>query len=152
MPFLSLEIEEDFTLIGIHCYEEDYKLAYLLNKQLNYSFYKSKDKLDFVNPKKEFDFFKYKNEKEFITLYLINNKDIHQKSEKITNSLFNEKYTSINYLIPEYQKADYLLKIKGGSNELVNELIKKLKNIKQVIASYPIDTQKLKSKNNLIFN
>ena len=39
--------EDDFSLIGIHTTLEDYKLAYLLNKNLKINFIKSKENLNF---------------------------------------------------------------------------------------------------------
>lgn len=151
MPYLNFDIEEDFLLLGIHSYEEDYKLAYLLNKYLNFSFCKSKNKLDFGDSEKSFDFFTYKDQKKCITLYLINNKFIHQKTKKITNSLFEEGYTSVEYLIPEYKKVDYFLKIENGNITYTKQLIKNITKIQQITTSYIININQLKSKNNLIF-
>ena len=49
--------EEEYSLIGIHSTLEDYKLAYLLNKNLNTRFYKAKKDLEFVIKKKKVFFF-----------------------------------------------------------------------------------------------
>ena len=32
MQLLTLDLEDDYLLIGIHSTEEDYRLAYLINK------------------------------------------------------------------------------------------------------------------------
>ena len=48
--------EEKYSLIGIHSTLEDYKLAYLLNKNLNTRFYKAKEDLEFVREKKKASF------------------------------------------------------------------------------------------------
>ena len=41
--------EDECSLIGIHTALEDFKLAYLLNKNLGTSFYKSREDLNFEN-------------------------------------------------------------------------------------------------------
>lgn len=151
MPHLNFDIEDDFLLLGIHSYEEDYKLAYLLNKHLGFNFYKSKNKLDFEKSDKEFELFIYKDKKKCIDLYLINNKFTHQTSKKIVNSLFNGDYTSVAYLIPEYKKVDYFLKIEKSNTIYANQLVKNITKIQQVTTSYLVNTNQLKSKNNLIF-
>ena len=38
MQLLTLDFEVDYSLIGIHSTEEDYRLAYLLNQQLKTKF------------------------------------------------------------------------------------------------------------------
>ena len=43
--------EDEYSLIGIHTTLEDYKLAYLLNKTLNTSFYKFKENLKSIKKK-----------------------------------------------------------------------------------------------------
>ena len=55
MQVYALELEdfceEEYFLIGIHSTLEDYKLAYLLNKNLSTRFYKAKKNLEFVREK-----------------------------------------------------------------------------------------------------
>ena len=43
--------EEEYTLIGIHTVLEDYRLAYLLNKNLQIRFSKSQKDLEFEGDK-----------------------------------------------------------------------------------------------------
>ena len=47
MPILTLDFEDDYSLIGIHSTEEDYRLAYILNKHLNTKLTRFKHNLDF---------------------------------------------------------------------------------------------------------
>ena len=74
MQLLTLDLEDDYLLIGIHSTEEDYRLAYLLNKHLKTKLTRFKHHLDFKNSNAEFPLFEYKDEKNFINYYLINNK------------------------------------------------------------------------------
>ena len=55
MQVLTFELEEDdYSLVGIHSTEEDYRLAFLLNKYLHIKLKRYKDSLDFQNSKAEF--------------------------------------------------------------------------------------------------
>ena len=144
--------EENYSLIGIHTALEDFKLAYLLNKSLNTSFYKSREDLNFENQRKKasFSIFNYTSVKYGFDWFLIANSS---KRENQTESnellLISETKT---YLIPEKKKVDFFLKISGDlAYSFVLEIVDKIKKIDQVITSYSIDKNTLKSKDFLIF-
>lgn len=151
MQHLTFDLEDDYLLIGIHSTEEDYKLAYLINKHLNFKYTRYKENLDFHNSNAEFPLFEYKNEKTLINYYLINNKFLNVNNKQFTDGLFGGNYSTTTFLIPEKKKVDYLLKIEGANQNNVNNLIEKLNSINQIITSYQIETNTLKSKNNLFF-
>ena len=151
MQVFTLDLEDDYLLIGIHSTEEDYRLAYLINKHLNLNFVRYKQSLDFKDSNIEFPLFEYKNEKTYINYYLINNKHLHVVNDQIINGLFGGDYSTTSYLLPEKKKVDYLLKVEGCSENFIINLVEKLNRINQIITSYPIETITLKSKNNLIF-
>ena len=68
------------------------------------------------------------------------------------NDLFQNESTFIKpRLIPEYKDVDYLLKIESENQVEIDKFIKKIASLPQVMASYEVKTDKLKSKNNLIF-
>jgi ribosomal protein L25 (general stress protein Ctc) len=55
-------------------------------------------------------------------------------------------------LIPEFKKVDYFLKIENDEVEIdVSKIINALKKIERVSTVYPVEVEKIKSKNNLIF-
>ncbi|RXP59451.1 IPExxxVDY family protein [Lutibacter sp. HS1-25] len=144
--------EEDYSLIGIHSTEEDYRLAYFLNKILKTKLKRSKYNLDFQNSDAEFSLFEFKDETSFTNYYLINNKFKSFVQNKNNNGLFDGNFSSISYLIPEKNKIDFFLKIEGCyCQNSVNNLIEKLNTINQVITSYSIEPETLKSKDHLIF-
>lgn len=153
MQPLTLELEEDeYSLIGIFSAEEDYRLAYLLNKQLKTKFTRYKYALDFKNSKAEFPIFEYKDENSFINYYLINNKYTTFTQNEQNPGLFNGNYSSVTYLIPEQKKIDFYLKIEGEQcDSLITNLVEELNKINQIITAYTIEPTTLKSKNNLIF-
>lgn len=153
MPVLEFDLEEDdYSLIGIHSTEEDYRLAYLLNKNLNTKLVRLEDNLDFKDSEAEFPLFEFKDENSFISYYLINNKHKMFVHNQENAGLFGGNFTTISYLIPEKKKIDFFLKIEGScGNSFILNLIERLNAINQIITSYSIETTKLKSKEHLIF-
>jgi hypothetical protein len=144
--------EEEYSLIGIHTTLEDFKLAYLLNKNISTRFHKLKNDLTIENQqiKASFSMFKYENPKYDFEWHLIANST---KTENITTSnqllLTTETKT---FLIPEKKKMDYFIKISGEVEiSFITKTIKKIKSIEQVMTSYSIDKDTLKSKDFLIF-
>jgi hypothetical protein len=72
-------------------------------------------------------------------------------SNKQTSSLFEQVDITV-FLLPEYKKADYLIKIENidygfDADKIIDTILK----IKNVTTAYSVDTTNLKSKNNLIF-
>jgi hypothetical protein len=151
MQHLTFDLEDDYSLIGIHSTEEDYRLAYLLNKHLKTKLMRYKQVLDFKNSTAEFPLFEYKDEKNFINYYMINNKHLQFVNNKNNEGLFGGNYT-ISYLIPEKKNVDFFLKIEGCNRQsFKEELVENLKKIAQIITSYALDPNTLKSRDNLIF-
>lgn len=150
---LGLELyEEEYNLIGIHTTLEDYKLAYLLNKKLGTSFYKSKEDLNFekLNKQSSFSIFNYSNSTYDFEWFLIANSS-KRENQTESNELLITSETK-TYLIPEKKKIDFFIKITGSVDySYIAETIDKIKTIDQVITSYSIDKNTLKSKDFLIF-
>lgn len=152
MQLLTLDLEDDYSLIGIHSTEEDYRLAYLLNNYLKIKLTRFKHNLDFKNSTAVFPLFEYKDEANYINYYLINNKHIELIDNQYKEGLFGGNYSTTSYLIPEKKKVDFFLKIEGCNKEdFIKNLVNDLNKINQIITSYPIVPINLKSKENLIF-
>jgi len=144
--------EDDFSLIGIHTTLEDYKLAYLLNKNLKINFIKSKENLNFKKTEKpsSFSIFNYYN-KEYDSDWVLIANSSKRENQTESNELLLTTETK-TYLIPEKKKVDFFIKVSGELGfDFVTKIIDKVKNIEQVITSYPIDKNTLKSKDFLIF-
>jgi len=151
MELVSLDLQEDFSLIGIHSTEEDYRLAYLLNQHLKTKLTRFKHSLDFENSSAEYPFFEYNDCKSLNNYYLINNKHSSQVNSN-TKGLFGGNYSTISYLIPEKKEIDFFYKIDGCNNLVfLKNLVSELNKINQIITCYLIDTTSLKSKDYLIF-
>jgi hypothetical protein len=144
--------EENYSLLGIHTTLEDYKLAYLLNHHLKVSFGKATFNLDFENEKSDasFSIFTYQNLRDDSEWYLISNSEKKEKKVKEQGLLLSTEIK--NYLIPEKKNIDYFIKIvEDISLENLTKTVAKIKNINQVITTYIIDKNTLKSKDILIF-
>lgn len=150
--------EIDYFLIAIHTPLEDYRLAFFINQKLPVNLGKSKNEIQININEGETNFsrfYHYDTEKA-ISWNLIQNKSgvVNQNKNNNQNLFSNttlEVLTKV-YLLPEFKKVDYFLKIEQ-SEEIINILkIQRLLNsIESISTVYTIDTNKIKSKNNLIF-
>jgi hypothetical protein len=146
-------ISEDYELIAIHSSLEDYKLAYAINSVLDTRLIKNESNIEIVIPegKSAFGNYIFDDEKSDVQWSLIANKTTISTTKKKATQLFDEVDITV-FLLPEYKKADYLLKIENIDYEFDEEtLIEKMLSIKNVTTAYTIETTNLKSKNNLIF-
>ena len=144
--------EEEYSLIGIHTALEDYKLAYLLNKNLKTQFYKSQNNLELENDKNKasFSIYNFSSKKYDFDWFLIAN-SFKRENQTESNELRLTTETK-TYLIPEKKKVDFFIKISGEVDaDFVTSAVQKIKNIEQIITSYSIDKNTLKSKDFLIF-
>lgn len=149
--------EENFSLIGIHCTIEDYRLAYLLNKTLELKLKRQEKDIDNKNNNTAFSIFEWEDDAQFKTWNLVSNscKVITGEVDNQSDSLFsfNKSETKTHHLVPEFSKANYLLKINNACYSKKEKLIlDKILKIDQVITAYSIASEKLKSKDQLIFN
>lgn len=161
MPKYNLEMSDfidiDFSLIGITCSIEDYRLAYFLNKHLNTNFERKETNLEIEikSTTQSFSLFSYKNLHYFNEWYLIANKFIQTQVINQPSSLFsttNYNIETLSYLIPEQKKIDYFIKISGGIEpDYYQNLISTIKSIPQVEAVFKINAEELKSIDFLIF-
>ena len=145
--------EDPFSLIGIHCNLEDYRLAFLLNSNLNLRL-KRKDKdLNFKNGA-SYSVFEWKNEKNQKTWNFVSNIcKMNIVAASTQDSLFEDQVRTQTFqLLPEFKKVNYLLKI-SSDIQLLNEnrIVSNIQKIPQVITAYSINNEQLASKGNLIF-
>lgn len=151
LDFSALD-EDNYHLIGIHTTLEDYRLAYLLNKDICTNFSKSNFNLDFNQDhyNVSFSLFNYTNQEYDFDWFLIANSYKEERISSNSRFLFNSE--TRNYLIPEKKNIDYFIKIVGEPDLLfLNKTIAHIKQIPNVITSYLVDHKTLKSKDFLIF-
>ncbi len=142
--------EETFILVAIHSGLEDYSLVYTLNKSLKIHLKRAPSDLDLADDI-FFPFFEWKDEINDQHWQLIAN--ISSKEEKINSqNLFeNETSYTMHHLIPEYKEVDYFLKVEQDNLEEDEEVVTSILSIPKVVTAYTIDTNTMKSKQNLIF-
>ena len=150
--------DDDFELIAIHSPLEDFRLAYFLNKNLPVLFSKSKQSIEVATKDGEafFSKFIFDDEDNDMQWSLVQNKieiianDTNSGQDLFLDANF-EIETSV-FLIPEFKKVDYFLKIENNHDTFeLDEIIRKINTIERISTVYTIDPDKIKSKNNLIF-
>lgn len=147
--------DASYSLLAIHCRLEDYRLAYLLNKHLKLNLRREPQDLDYKYFAAAYSIFEWNDEEHFTTWHMVSN--VCKKEEDSLQSsglLFstNEKVLNTYYLLPELKKVDYLIKISNDDRYFdEKEVLEKIQTIPQIITTYTIDVDQLKSKENLIF-
>ena len=156
MQIHSLELDDfsddNYTLIGIHSTLDEYKLAYILNQKLETTFVKANYSLDFENKNNNasFPIYEFINSKFSHSWFLISNQ-YKEKIKGVSLGLFDASEIT-TYLIPEKRKVDFFLKLEGDFDyEYIVKVVSEINTINQVITSYTIDPNILKSKEFLIF-
>ncbi len=162
MAVHKLNIEDfdeiDYQLIAIHTTLEDYRLAYFINQQLNLQLKKTNCSIPIANKTGETQFsrFLFEDFKNDVVWNLIENQQYIESTDvSLNQGLFATSRTNLTtkiYLIPEYKKVDFFLKIEDQNHSIETEKITStIKNIAKISTHYFIDVEKIKSKNNLIF-
>ncbi len=156
---LEDDFKEDFQILAIHCGVEPYKMAFYLNKHLQLRLKRRRTDLEFSKDGLEVQFpmFEFKDTINYTVYDLVSNAcKSATANTTASGGLFgsnaSEEYI-ITYLIPEYKKVDYFLKITSEDEQVSTaNLLSEVNKMKPIISSYFIDNEHIKSKNNLIFN
>ena len=161
MAIHKLDLDEfdeiDYHLIAIHTTLEDYRLAYFINQHLPVNLSKSNEEIliSIKEGETQFSRFYYDDEDNFVSWNLIQNKnEVVGQNEIINQDLFSNSSQVVAtkvFLLPELKKVDYFLKIESDDDLELAGIVKKLKSIKSLSTVYVVETETIKSKNNLIF-
>lgn len=129
-------IDFDFALIGICCQDDDYKMAFSLNKCLELDFERVKD-IELIAGKQ-------KNQINFSCFYY------HESDSELDYYLIKNRNTN-GILIPKHKQIDYLLRI-VGENELYDDetILEKILGITQVLTAILLDAKSIKSIENIL--
>ena len=134
---LTVNTEHESILIGISSHENDYRISWAINQELEANFVKAEN-LKVINRKL--------NAPQEFSLYIYENEESINKFCLIANQCDNGFY------IPELKNIDYFLQIFGEvSEEYKNNLLKKIKTIDVITGAFIIDPDSLKSKKKLIY-
>ena len=161
MAIHKLHLEEfdeiDYQLIAIHSSLEDYRLAYYINQNLQINLKKENCNIQISNKEGETQFtrFVFEDSKDIAWNLVQNKNDVFVPSQNSNQGLFaetNNKFSTKIYLIPEFKKVDYFLKIENGEVNIdLSKITNCIKKIERVSTVYAVEVEKIKSKNNLIF-
>ena len=150
--------ENDYYVIAIHTSLEDNRLAYYLNRELGISL--SKNKFDIGTQikkvKTSFTRFTFDDEQKLVLWDLVENKKVVETNEIDSNiDLFSNtksSFSTTTYLLPEYKKVDFFIKIENAESEIdLDKVISKISKIEAIKLVYSLAKENIKSKNNLIF-
>ena len=151
----SFEVDA-FYLCAIHSSLPSYKMAFLLNKYLGLQFARFSKDIEVISGQdvEIYPCYVFEDKENYTEYSLLKNKCVFENSVTTENGdLFADelRQQTIKNLIPEYKKVDYFLKIETDNfNYSVKLLISKITMINQVIASFEVDYENIKSKTNLI--
>lgn len=137
---LNITYEIDFDLVAVNASIKEYKLAWILNKNLNWNLAKQPNiEIEFTGNKAiSVSNFEYRTE--YQTFKLLKNRAENQEEQ------FNA------YLIPELKNFDYFVMLENESDSFdLNIFISEIKQIPFVQFAVLVNTATLKSKDNLIF-
>lgn len=149
--------EIDYYLIAIHTLLEDYRLAYFINQKLPIILAKSSHDIPVSNKEGEtfFSRFSYADTENEVNWDLVQNKnEITHITKNAPQNLFSDvaiEITTKVFLLPEFKKVDYFLKIENNDCVDIIAVQNTLNTIENVSTVYHIDTNQIKAKNNLIF-
>ena len=133
-------------------------MAYFINQKLPINLSKSKNEIQ-INIKEgetNFSRFYYNDTEKEVSWNLIQNKnEVIQYKKGSTQNLFSNVTMEVStkvFLLPEFKKVDYFLKIENNEDTMnVSKIQILLNTIDNVSTVYTVDTNQIKSKNNLIF-
>jgi hypothetical protein len=151
------EDEEDFALFAIHCGEAPFKLAFLMNQNLNWQFKREREDLQIEKGgmQQEYPCYRYVSKHDQVDHLLLSNIFMGDQTQSPGDQmgLFGTMSTptaNANYLMPEFKKVDYLLKIETALGETqAKALVQQIKSIKEVVSTYSIPLSKIKNINHL---
>ncbi len=127
---LIIDNSINYGLIGISSHENDYRLVWAINSQFNIQFTRSEN-LVIRHPKQDLDIefsrFFYNDENRYLTYTLISNR------------------CPDGFLFPEIKNFDFLFQVSGEVKESdMKEIIRKLKTVSVISASFYLQPEKLK--------
>ena len=136
MPRLTLDLVDEypFTIYGIRSSENDYRLCWGLNKELGIA----------LKMEKHIEVFSKKGEISVHSLFSFTSDYEQVKYRLVQNKTIN------GFVLPESDKADYLLIVDQSPEIDPDVLIRKIRKSRQVLMAFPLDIENLKSKQNIL--
>lgn len=148
---ISADLYDDsFRLIAIHSDLEDYAMTYAINSKCG--LYLKRMKIDLhLDENLSFSVFDWDDGLNDIYWTLISNKCVVEEVIPSGGLFENNISARTDHLIKERKEIDYFLKVEAADEATLSQKLRDIKKIDRVITAYPLETQTLKSKRNLIF-
>jgi len=145
-----------YHLLAIHSVLTDYRLAFFLNKHLNIELKRAFEDLDISRQDGFYSFFQYEDEDNLLNWNLISNSSYTNVKNEIKESLLF-KNTQVELkkfkLINELSQVDFFLKIEYHTDHInINQIIKSINEIPNIISVYSLNLNNIKNKENLNFS
>lgn len=125
-----------YTLLGVSCHLQDYRLSFLLNKKLEIHFSRLEDVFLFPQQSKDpaqFPLFYFRDEDQFNSYFLITNR------------------TSESVLIPSLKQADFILIVEGPfKDRQKEEILDSIRSIPNVLTAFEISFSSVKNLEGLL--
>jgi hypothetical protein len=133
---LKIENKPNYRLIGISSHENDYRLVWAINNQMNIQFTRTEDLIVRKHQTKEdlrFSRYFYYDEERYQKYYLLSNR------------------CPDGFLFPEIKNFDFLMQISGETTDMeIQKINRHLKRVEVISASYILDSEKLKGINEIL--
>lgn len=145
-----------YHLLAIHSVLTDYRLAFFLNKHLNIELKRAFEDLDISRQDGFYSFFQYEDEDNLLNWNLISNSSYTNVKNEIKESLLF-KNTQVELkkfkLMNELSQVDFFLKIEYHTDQInINQIIKSINEIPNIISVYNLNLKNIKNKENLNFS
>lgn len=148
---ISADLYDDsFRLIAIHSDLEDYAMTYAINSKCGLYLKRMKKDLH-LDENLSFSVFDWDDGMNDIYWTLVSNKCVVEEVIPSGNLFENNISARTDHLIKERREIDYFLKVEAADESTLSQKLRYIKTIDKVITAYPLETQTLKSKRNLIF-
>jgi hypothetical protein len=122
---LELDEEIEFPILGISTALNDYRLAWLLNENLDLSFQKENNVFTLPNKKKELKSYEY---------YL------HQNEDDLSKFILVKNSQQGSVLFSDSEKLDFFLVLRENYIHPIEELIRDLRMINGIVAIFPFSS------------
>jgi len=122
---LELDEEIEFPILGISTALNDYRLAWLLNENLDLSFQKENNVFTLPNKKKELKSYEY---------YL------HQNEDDLSKFILVKNIQQGSVLFSDSEKLDFFLVLRENYIHPIEELIRDLRMINGIVAIFPFSS------------
>lgn len=131
---LEFDYDYDFFLIGVYCHHKDYRLAWSINKNLDFDLTKTEDYMLILKEQEQlFSMYTDYVDSQDLSYYLLSNR------------------CETGFLIPERKDVDYFLIVEGlFESSGKGRLVEGIRGLKEVLSAVEIVPNQLNSKQNLL--